>query len=885
MSNGTLPPLLSLQGETRFRAQIAAIVGACTRRAWTVIVIAAISAGGALSYLQSHFAIDTNSANLISEALPWRKVELSFAAAFPQRADLIAVVVDGATPELAEAAASSLAQRLSGEPSFFRAVWRPDGGVFFDRSGLLFESPQDLSQTMRQLIAAQPLLGTLAADPSLRGLMRVLSLTLEGAGRDPALLDAFAPTMSRLADALAASASGRSQPFSWRTLIAGHEAAPRELRRFILVHPVLDYTELQPGARATDEIRRTAHALALDGDTGIRVRLTGNVPLADEEFETLADRAALNAVVAVGAVLLLLWLALRAWQLILAIAATLVVGLLLTATFGLLVFGTYNLISVAFAVLFVGLGVDFAIQFCVSYRAHRFERDNLTDALSAAGSDVGPALALAAASTAAGFYAFLPTDYRGVSELGVIAGTGMIVAFLASITLLPALISVLKPGAELRPIGYSALARLDRFVAVHRRPLLVGAAALALASVVALPSVEFDFNPLHLRSDNTESVATLLDLMRDPDTTPDTIDVLAPSLDAAIPLARRIEALPEVDHVITLASFVPDDQAQKLATINDAALLLDPVINPGEKLPAATDEETVGSMLSVARQIDEVVANSTAASAGDAARLAQALRVLAQGDRPNRDRAERALIPGLGVTLFQLRAALQAEPVTLATLPQDLARDWVAADGRARIEVYPKAGAAGPSDNVALRQFVAAVRALVPDATGAPVSIQQSSRTIVRAFIEAAAWASIAIAILLWIALRRIVAVLLTLAPLLLAALVTLGICVAIGMPLNFENIIALPLLIGIGVAFNIYFVVAWRNGAENLLQSTLTRAILFSALTTGSAFGSLWLSHHPGTASMGRLLALSLVCTLLCAFVFLPALLASVRANRARAS
>jgi predicted RND superfamily exporter protein len=230
------------------------------------------------------------------------------------------------------------------------------------------------------------------------------------------------------------------------------------------------------------------------------------------------------------------------------------------------------------------------------------------------------------------------------------------------------------------------------------------------------------------------------------------------------------------------------------------------------------------------------------------------------------------------VTLEQLRAALQAEPVTLESLPDDLKRDWIGPDGRARIEVFPKGD---DSDNAAVQRFTAAVRLVAPDATGTTVGIQESSRTIVKAFLEAGLWALLSITILLAFALRRTTDVLLTLAPLTLAGLVTLGTCVAIDLPLNFENIIALPLLFGIGVAFSIYFVMAWRSGAINLLQSSLTRAVLFSALTTGTAFGSLWLSHHPGTASMGKLLALSLAFTLVASLLFLPALLASVRRHR----
>jgi hypothetical protein len=181
--------------------------------------------------------------------------------------------------------------------------------------------------------------------------------------------------------------------------------------------------------------------------------------------------------------------------------------------------------------------------------------------------------------------------------------------------------------------------------------------------------------------------------------------------------------------------------------------------------------------------------------------------------------------------LAQVRIAMQAAPVALASLPDDLKRDWVAADGRARIEVFPKGDA---NDNETLRRFVAAVRVLAPDATGAPVSMQESGRTIVRAFLEAGLWALLSIAVLLALALRRANDVLLTLAPLALSALATLGICAAIDLPLNFANIIALPLWFGIGVAFNIYFVMASRAGRRELLQSSLTRAVIFSARPRG---------------------------------------------------
>jgi hypothetical protein len=222
-----------------------------------------------------------------------------------------------------------------------------------------------------------------------------------------------------------------------------------------------------------------------------------------------------------------------------------------------------------------------------------------------------------------------------------------------------------------------------------------------------------------------------------------------------------------------------------------------------------------------------------------------------------------------------LRSALQPQAVNERTLPASLRRQWITPDGRARVEVLPKGAL---NDNEEIRQFARAVLAVEPRATGGPIGILESGHTIIRAFFEAGLWALLSITVLLWLTLRRVGDVLRTIIPLLVAGVVTLELCVAFGMPLNFANIIALPLLLGIGVAFKIYYVMAWRGGQSQVLQSPLTRAVFFSALTTATAFGSLWFSNHPGTSSMGKLLALSLVCTLAAAVLFQPVLMGPPR-------
>jgi len=851
-------------------AFIETVVGPCCRHARAVVAAFVLAALGAGLYTAQHFRMDTDSEKLISPDLEWRKREARFDALFPQQGNLILVVIDGATPELAMHAQGALAAKLERQKKLFPTVRQPGGGAFFLQNGLLFFPRAEVDKTLQQMIAAQPFLSALAADPSLRGVMDSLSTALMGVQHGQAKLEQIDRPMKAFGDTLDKIERGGKAWLSWQSLVTG-SADPARLRSFIEVQPALDFDALSPGAAATDAIRKAARDLGLTPDHGVRIRLTGPVPLSDEEFATLAERADLMGIVMLLAVTLTLWLAVKSFRIIVCILITLFTGLALTMGLGLAAVGVFNIISIAFVALFVGLGVDFGIQFCVRYRAERHVARDLEPALVRAGRGVGKPLALAAAATAVGFFSFLPTKYVGVAELGLIAGIGMIVAFVLAITMLPALLMLVGPHGEAEEVGLKSLAPADLFLRQNRRSVLIAATIAGLASLATIPLLHFDFDPLHLRSAKVESVSTLYDLMKDPQTSPNTIDVLAPSLDAADRLGARLSKLPEVGQVLTLKSFVPEDQQPKLAAIDDASFLLDAAVNPFDVKPAPSDAEVVASLATTAKSLRDAVANAQAGPAKDATRLAGILDRLAKAAPDTRKRSADALIPGLNALLDTLRSSLQAQPVSLKTMPKDFVRDWVAPNGVARIQVFPKDSS---GSDVSLRKFATAVQRLAPEATGAPLSIRQSGDTIMGAFLQAGLWAFLAITVLLGFVLGRVRDVLLTLAPLLLSGLLTLATCVAIGLRLNFANVIALPLLLGIGVAFDIYFVVAWRNGAQNLLQSSLTRAVIFSALTTASGFGTLWLSSHPGTASMGELLMISLAWTLVTTLFFLPALL-----------
>jgi hopanoid biosynthesis associated RND transporter like protein HpnN len=853
---------------------VANIVAAALRFPWLTVFAGLILSAGAIAYVVGHFAITTDTNQLISSELDWRQRERELDQAFPQHTDTIDVVIDAATPELAEKAASELTAALTeAKPKPLESVRRRDGGAFFERNGLLYLSLDEVHQTTEGLIRAQPVLGVLTADPTLNGLAKALSLIPLGISEERAVWADYEKPLTILSGAIDDVLSGKMSAFSWGELLTGERPSSADLRRFIEVKPVLDFGDLQPGAEASELIRNTAVRLDLTPEHGVRVRLTGSVPMADEEFGTVTEGALLNTTLTVAAVLIILWLALKSGRIIFAVLAGLFAGLAMTAAVGLALVGALNLISVAFAVLFVGIGVDFGIQYSVRYRQERHETGALRAALIAAGQNAGKPLALAAAATTAGFYAFLPTDYRGVSELGLIAGSGMMIAFLMSITFLPALLVLLNPPGEPREVGYRWLAPVDRFMARFRHPILVITAVAVAAGLPLLLRLEFDFNPINLRSDKVESVSTFNDLMQDPATAPNRIEILAPSLDDAEILAKKIEALPEVARTVTLASFIPDEQEAKLALIRDAASLLGPSIEPPGSYQKPTDEETRATLEEAANAFAE--SGQKGGGSPLAAHMADSLARLALAAPDVRAKVESALLDGLKLRLAQIRAALKAEPVTRKDLPPDIVSDWIAKDGRARIEVGPKGDG---NDNANLRRFAAAVQSVTPEATGVPILIQESAKTVVRAFFEAGALALVSITLILFIALRRVRDVLLTLVPLLLAGVVTLELCVLIGLPLNFANIIALPVLLGIGVAFKIYYMLAWREGETSLLASPLTRAVIFSAMTTATAFGSLWFSSHPGTSSMGKLLALSLVTTLAAAVLFQPILMGPPR-------
>jgi len=848
------------------------VVGLCRQHALPTVLAGLLLAALATWYASGHMRVSTDTDLMFSADLPWRQQAVAQGRDFPQFQDLILAVVEARIPEEADATAASLARMARQDTRHFRSVRQPDASPFFDKYGLLLLDQARLTTLMDQTIDAQPFLGQLVADPSARGLFSALALLGMGVTKEDANLGPYIGPLRSFHQAMASILAGRPQPLSWQTLLAGEVADLAGRYRFVLLQPRLDHGVLEPGGAATHALRQMIAQLEFVKAGTATVRITGQIPISDEEFATVAEGAIEGMIISATLVTLCLFLAVWSWRLIIPILATLVLGLVLTLLFASVAIGTLNLISVGFGVLFVGLAVDFGIQFSVRFREYRLIAGDPATAMALTGRLAGPQILVAALTTAAGFLAFVPTAFSGVGELGLIAGGGMIIAFFCSITFLPAMITLFRPRGEQEEVGFIWAAPLDGLIERARWPIVGLSAVIALIGAVLIPSLGFDGDPLRTKNPDTEAVRTLRELIETPLTNPYTIDIMVKNEAEADDLTRRIEALPTVSGVVSLLSFMPMDQAARLAIIQDARGILSPTLNArGAATPARPEDIRLAADTALG-QIEPALRKLPADH--PLADIARDLKALAAAPDAVLVAANDALSRFLPAQIARLRTSLSAAPITREALPADILRDWVAPDGRLRLQVNATAETLARGD---IETFADQVRSIAPQAGGPAVTIQATSDTIVGAFRSAAIYALIVIAIILALVLRRVMDVLLVMAPLSLAALLTVVVMTTTGMTLNFANIIALPLLLGVGVSYNVYFVMNWREGHGHPLASATTRGVVFSALTTATAFGVLAWSGHPGTASMGLLLLISLGCTLLSSLIFLPALLAAI--------
>ncbi|CAA6603015.1 conserved membrane hypothetical protein [Rhodospirillaceae bacterium LM-1] len=840
---------------------LATIVRLVHRHALAVGLGYALLVGAGGYWAATHIKIRTDTNGMLSPDLPFQRLSQEISNAFPHLNDTLLVVVDGDTPDLADDAALLLASALRKHNDLFPSVQDIEGEAFFRTNGLLYEDAGQLELLSDRLAQAQPFLSSLWRDPSLRGLFHILGMAVDAERKGqvgPGL--SAKPVLESLAEIAEAQAQGGFKTLSWRNMMSGQPSG-KAGRRFILLTPKLDRGSLAPGKAAMNKVRELARGLMLVPERGVRVRLTGSVALADEELKSVAEGMGWANGAALLLVVGLLVVGLRNMRLVASVLVTLLAGLVLSTAFATLAVAKLNLISVAFAVLFIGLGVDFGIHFALRFREARERGDDPQPSLLWAARTVGGPLTLCAVTAATGFFSFLPTDYIGLAELGLIAGASMFIALICNLTLLPALLTLWPP--RLRPAPPAEASGRGLFLR-HPRIVVALALVLALAGAAFLPQARFDFDPLRLKDPRTESVSTLFDIADKPRSGPYGVTILAANLAEAKDLTRRLRELPEVAEASSIGDYVPKDQEGKLEILSVTGMFLTPLLG-NERLLPPTDvaqRQAFQDFIDLLGQSQDPVS----------VRLYSALNRLPDSHEA-RAEFERRVVGGAHKRLLDLRQTMNAAPFGIDDLPEDLRRNEIAADGRIKVKAYPKGDM---RDQKVLAKFVEAVRSVSPEASGGPVTIYEASLAVLGAFAHALVMTLSLLLALMVLLLRRRRDVALVFAPLLLAALLLLPISVLGDLPFNFANVIVLPLLFGLGIANGIQFVYRERleKDTARVLASTTPRAVIFSALTTMVSFGSLAVSSHPGTSNMGILLAVALTLVLAATLFFLPALM-----------
>ena len=862
-------------------------VNAVQHRAGRSLVLLLLATLGLASFATAtlRFNVDPNA--LFSPELRFQKMIREFERYFPVLTNSLLVVIDGDTPEATRDAQKQLVAALEARTDTYTRAYLPGEDPFFERNALLYLNIEELEIFSDEMARFQPVLGKLAQEPSLSTLSEVIRLgldDLESGGEDT---DRWASVLDHVSGAIDALLAERRSEISWESLLLEDSGIDPPTLRVIVVDPILDLTRVLAAEEGIDTVRSTAAALGLGPERGVRIRVTGYPALNHEEMLGLATDTTLAGALSFVLVVLVLSWCFRSARMVIAAAITLAVGLVWSAAFAGATVSVLNPLSITFGVLVIGLGNNFIIHFGMHFTAAVRHGLEVPAALEGAVRETGAALVLCGATTIVGFLAFVPTDYRGVSDLGLLASGGILALLFQTLTLFPVLLRLLVtdgPRLQLErshpgtPLWLPRLARPGM--------ICLAAAAIGIAGLPLLGNVELDTNVIRMRNPQTESVQAFEDLLADRNATPWYLDALTPTLDAANRLADALRDQPGVDRVITLSDFLPDEQDDKLEILDDVAMFLN--LSSIEELRRPDDAQGLEALetLRGALETAHAEAEPESALAKSTSRLAKTISAwfsARPGGADGLEALQLALLGNLPDQLRRLDSSLAAEPITSDALPDGLVSRMHAADGHARVQVYPSEDL---WEDSAMLRFVEGIRPFSEDITGLPVNLVESAAATWNSLRQAMLWATLAITALLLLLWRRLGDTAIALCPLLLAVALTQVSTLFLPVAFTFANVMVLPLLLGIGIDGGVHLVhraqLPGRGG--DIRGAVTTRAVWFSALTTIASFGTLVLSDHRGVGSLGFLLVIGMVWVLAANLLVLPALLAMREAHRARA-
>ena len=822
-------------------------------------------------YGASGIGVNADSSRMLSPDLPDQKRAAELAEAFPLLKQYLLIVVWSDNSDAADLAVSSLVASLKEKTDVVSQVYAPAVDPFLISNGLLYQDVDEVESALTRLSASSNLLAKLRTDQTLNGFIEALDDARALARRAELGPEALDRLYGEAASVVNAHLAGQPRSFGWSSILADESEASRATR-LITVTPNLDLTRLSPAKPALQAIQAAIASLPADQLADVQIGITGEPALRAEEMESVLGTIGLSLTISLVLVAMILWIGLRSRGRAMLAFASLAITLILTTGFAGAFIGDLNLVSVAFIVLMVGLGIDFAIHVLAHIEELRRHGSDPAEATIATGRRIGLALLLSAASTSLAFLAFGTTDFSGMAQLGALGCAGVLISCFVALTLTPAVIA-LKPELAGAPISENRAHRISFPVNRYLAPAIV----LTFATAALWPafSARFDADPMGLRNPDATSVSTFNLLARTPETSPYRASILAEGPDAAQEIAQRFANQQRIGSAIWLGDLVPARQDEKLDLLDIAAPSIEFAI-AGVPTDLIQRDTGSGSVLEAFRGA------LTAQNADEATSGSQALEnalshYLKLQTAASDAELEASLFASFELLTDRLEAMLGADYITEESLPEEMRSRFVNADGIYRVEILPEANLRDPRE---LQAFAAKVSSIAETAAGGPIQLAAAGAAIGWAMLQATLLAALATGLLAWFATRRATDVIAILLPLAMAGILTAAASTLLNMPFNYANVIVLPLLIGIGVDSGIHIAMRERNAPQAVFQTSTPRAVVFSALTTMAAFGTLALSEHPGTASMGVLLTVAMTAAVLCVLAVTPTVIRWTRSN-----
>ena len=826
------------------------------------ILLITLAAG---CFVYKNISINTSNTDLLSKELTFRKNDIAFTKEFPQFSNTIMVVIDAREKDVAQDIASKFYYfAKTREDELFDDIFYPNELDFFKKNGFLYLSEDELEESLDEMSAYQPFISRLSQNQTLYGLLNTVNLFLTAD-----LNDQYIQKINKLFKKLPEVESNNS--LSWSNLFSSRSEINH--REIIYLKPKLNTGSFFPSKDSLNFLKNIdrefddyKHANRMnmyqkDSKKSFDIRLTGTVPMEQEELSNLEKGSKKGIFISLLFVLIIISIAFF-WRmhLILGSLATLIIGLIWTTAIALLLFQELNLISIAFAVLFIGLGIDFAIHYCLrSVELFDEKHDNF---LINTHKSISKALFLTAIAIAIGFFSFAFTSFKGVAQLGAIAGSGMFVSLFLTLFFLPAFL-ILKKNKETFS-GWSGFEKMIFFSFFNNKRIskifFYLSLALILGSIYNLEKIQFENDPIKLRDQNTTSVQTMNELIKDKNVNPHSVDILVDNFSEVNDIKNNIVNSDEIKEAISFFDLIPENQEKKLEILDQFKTfypkieLKEPrLLTPRE---FALEKTKINDLLSDLQiKISKNYKNKI--DIREIKRLEK--RINSYEYSESFTEYEKQFFYFLNQNIKRFNKSLEAKIIFEEDIPVSLKKRYIGQNGKIRVEIVPSKDL----DNFDYKKsFIASVSNINLNISGGSFTTYEAGKEVVKSFKEAIVASIFLTTLFLIFTLRNFKKVFIVFVNLIAAFLFTLYFLGALGINLNFANIIALPLLFGFGAATSIQTVLRTEefNNLENYFEKSSTpSAVVFSLLTTLGAFFVLSLSSHVGTSSMGILLIISL--------------------------